>query len=53
MKHRFGLIKRPWGIFYSKDRQAGQQESLGTRNRAEATELLNAKNEAHQQPMLN
>ena len=53
MKHRFGLIKRPWGVFYSKDRQTGQQESLGTRNKAEATELLNAKNEAHQQPMLN
>ena len=53
MKHRFGIIKRPWGVYYSKDKQTGQQESLGTRNKAEAAELLNAKNEAHQQPMLN
>ncbi len=53
MKHRYGLIKRPWGVYYSKDKQTGKQESLDTRNKAEATELLNAINEAHQQPMLN
>jgi hypothetical protein len=31
MKHRFGLIKRPWGIYYSKDRQTGQQETLSAK----------------------
>lgn len=53
MKQRFGLIKRPWGVFYAKDRLTGNSESLGTRSKPEAQQLLHARNEAYAQPMLN
>ena len=53
MKQRYGLLKRPWGVFYAKDKLTGQQVSLGTRSKHEAQRLLHARNEAHQQPMLN
>jgi len=41
------------GVFYVHDSETGKQESLGTRVRAEATTLLNARNESVRQPQLN
>ena len=54
MKNRFRLYRRKiGGMFYVEDSQTRKQESTGTRNRAEATALLNARNEASRQPQLN
>jgi integrase len=54
MKHRFILYRRKaGGMFYLEDTETRKQESLGTRDRAEATSLLNARNEAVRQPQLN
>ena len=53
MKQRYGLIHRPWGVFYLKDKTTGEQTSLKTRDRVEAQRLLQAKNEAELQPALN
>ena len=52
MKHRFILYRRR-GIFYMEDTETRKQESLGTRDRAEATSVLNARNESVRQPQLN
>src|SRR3989454_1766879 len=52
MKHRFILYRRR-GIFYIEDTETRKQESLGTRDRAEATSILNARNESVRQPQLN
>jgi len=41
------------GAFYVHDSETGKQESLGTRDRAEAMSLLNARNESVRQPQLN
>ena len=41
------------GVFYVHDSETGKQESLGTRDRAEAMSLLNARNESVRQPQLN
>ena len=40
-------------MFYIEDAETRKQESTGTRNRAEATSLLNARNESIRQPQLN
>jgi integrase len=54
MKKRFRLYRRTMGgVFYVHDSETGKQESLGTRDRAEATTLLNARNESVRQPQLN
>ena len=54
MKRRFILYRRKLGgTFYVEDTQTRKQESLGTKNRAEATSLLNARNESVRQPQLN
>src|SRR5437773_11019228 len=54
MKNRFRLYRRTMGgVFYVHDSETGKQESLGTRDRAEATSLLNARNESVRQPQLN
>src|SRR6266446_4263259 len=50
MKARYRLFRRHNGTFFCEDRETRQQESLRTKDRAEATRLLCAKNEAHQQP---
>ncbi len=43
MKNRYRLYRRKLGgVFYIRDSQTGKRESLGTRDRAEATTLLNA-----------
>jgi len=54
MKNRFLLYRRKLGgMFYVEDTKTRKQESLGTKIRAEATTLLNARNEASRQPQLN
>ena len=54
MKNRFILYRRKLGgMFYVEDTQTKKQESLGTKNRVEATALLNARNESARQPQLN
>jgi len=53
MKQKFGLIKRPWGVYYMKDKTTGTQTSLKTSDKAEAIRLLNARNEAEVQPQMN
>jgi len=54
MKHRFILYRRKLGgMFYVEDTETRKQESLGTKIRAEATVLLNARNESVRQPPLN
>ena len=54
MKRRFILYRRKLGgTFYVEDTQTRTQESLGTKNRAEAVSLLNARNESVRQPQLN
>ena len=52
MKQQFRLFKRN-GVFYSVDSQNGCQQSLRTKSKDEAIRLLNARNEAHRQPLLN
>ncbi len=53
MKLQFGLIRRPWGVFYLKNKLTGEQTSLKTRDKREAQRLLQAKNEAQSQPQFN
>jgi integrase len=54
MKNRYRLYRRAKsGVFYVHDSQTGKQESLGTRDRAEARTLLAARNESVRQPHLN
>jgi integrase len=53
MKEQFGLIRRPWGVFYLKNKITGEQTSLKTRDAAEAKRLLHAKNDAERQPHFN
>lgn len=54
MKNRFTLYRRKQsGVFYVEDTETRKQESLGTKNRAEACALLAARNESVRQPQLN
>jgi len=47
MKNRFMLYRcKLGGMFHVQDTKTRKQESLGTKDRAEATALLNARNEA-------
>jgi len=52
MTSRFILFRRA-GVFYSEDTTTRKQTSLRTKDEAEATVLLNAKNESFRQPVLN
>jgi hypothetical protein len=52
MKTRFNLFRRA-GVFYTEDTATGKQTSLRTRDETEAKSLLNARNEAQRQPVLN
>ena len=52
MKTKYTLFRRN-GIYYSQDTETGQQKSLRTRDETEALKLVNARNEAHRQPVLN
>lgn len=53
MKLKFRIFRRASGIFFIEDREAGKQESLRTRDEAVAKKILHARNESHQQPILN
>ena len=54
MRHQFRLYRRKKsGRYYIQNDLTGKQESLHTSDRATATRLLHAKNEARQQPALN
>jgi integrase len=55
MKTRYRLIRRGirGGVFYAVDTLTGQRSSLGTADEVEATRIINAKNEALRQPVLN
>ena len=46
MKQAFGLIRRPWGVFYLKNKITGQQTSLKTSDKEEAQRILQAHNES-------
>lgn len=53
MKQTFGLVRRPWGVYYLKNKITGEQTSLKTRNKQEAQKLLQARNDAENQPQFN
>jgi len=50
MKLKYRLFRRQNGIYFCENRTTHQQQSLRTKNRAEATRLINAKNEAQEPP---
>ena len=52
MKNKYTLFKRG-SVYYIQDSQTGKQTSLRTKNETEARSLLNARNEAQRQPILN
>ena len=45
MKQAFGLVRRPWGVFYLKNKITGEQKSLKTSDKFEAQRILQAHNE--------
>jgi integrase len=53
MKQQFGLIRRPWGVYYLKNKITGEQTSLKTSDKDEAQRLLQARNDAESQPHFN
>ena len=53
MKQAFGLVQRPWGVFYLKNKITGQQTSLKTSDKNEAQRMLQAHNESEIQPHFN
>ena len=52
MKPKYTLFRRG-DVYYSQDSATGKQTSLRTKDEAEARSLLNARNEAQRQPVLN
>jgi integrase len=52
MQTQFYLFRRG-RTYYCEDRQTGQQTSLRTKDRSEAQRLVDARNEAARQPLLN
>ena len=52
MKSKFNLFRRG-AVFYMEDTATGKQTSLRTKDETEAKSLLNARNEAQRQPVLN
>jgi hypothetical protein len=53
MQQQFGLIQRPWGVYYLKNKVTGEQTTLKTRDKEEALRLLAARNDSESQPHLN
>jgi len=55
MENRYRLIQRSLrsGTFYCVDKQTGKRSSLGRISKEQAQQILNAKNQAEQQPALN
>ena len=52
MKPKFRLFRRG-KTFWCEDTESGRQQSLGTKNKADATRLLHGRNEAHAVPFAN
>jgi hypothetical protein len=52
MKTKYTLFRRG-EMFYMQDSATGKQTSLRTKDETEAKSLLNARNEAQRQPVLN
>jgi hypothetical protein len=52
MRTKYPLFRRG-GMFYIQDSATGKPTSLRTRDETEAKSLLNARNEAQRQPVLN
>jgi integrase len=53
MQERYRMFRRAGGNYYSRDKITGRSESLGTRDRIAAKQLLSARNQAAAQPQLN
>ena len=53
MKPRYRIYRRQGGIFYLFDRHTGKRESLQMADAEAARRVLQAKNEAQQQPLIN
>jgi len=53
MKNFYRLYRRRGGIYYAEEIATRRQESLKTRDKATAEQLLSARNAATQQPLLN
>lgn len=52
MRQKYRMFLRG-SVYWIQDNQTRKQESLGTKDRTEATRLFNARNEAHRQPVIN
>jgi hypothetical protein len=53
MKARYRLFLRRGRIYYAFDSQTGRHQSLGTRDQTHARRLVQAMNDAHNQPAMN
>ncbi|MBI1178738.1 hypothetical protein GC207_14995 [bacterium] len=53
MKQRYRMYRRQGGVFYATDRQTGIRTSLKTSDPETARRLLQARNEAQHQPIIN
>src|SRR5271168_3983380 len=53
VRSRFRMFIREGGMYYWQDRETRQQGSLETKDEHAAHKLLHAKNESHEQPILN
>lgn len=53
MQNKYRLYRCGSGTYYAQDRETGARVSLGTKRKAEADNLLRAKNEASLQPAFN
>jgi integrase len=53
MQNRYRLFRRAGGVYYAHDAVTGKQESLRTREKHHAVQMVSAKNQALQQPALN
>jgi len=52
MTQRYRKFKRAWGTYYAYDNFTGNSVSLKTRDKAEATQKVNAMNETERQPSI-
>ena len=52
VKRKYRMFRRG-NVYWIQDNETGKQETLRTKDRAEAERLFNAKNEAHRQPIIN
>ena len=53
MQPKYRIYRRGKGVFYWQENGTANRGSLRTKNRADAEELMRAKNEAQRQPALN